>query len=75
MSNNVTHIRQTDRILAYMRLYGSITQLEALQECGVMRLASRINDLKRDGYKIKTATKRVQGRYGSCTIAEYSLDK
>lgn len=40
--------RQKDMVLDYMREYGSITQLEALLELGVMRLASRINELAKE---------------------------
>lgn len=37
---------QCDAILDYIKTHGEITQLEALQEIGCMRLASRISDLK-----------------------------
>ena len=40
---------QTERVHQYMRDFGSITQLEAMADLGVMRLASRINDMKRQG--------------------------
>lgn len=36
---------QNQRILDYIAEFGSITQFEALQDLGVMRLASRISDL------------------------------
>ena len=42
----MTKAKQTDRVLAYIREFGSITQLEALRDLGVFRLASRISDLK-----------------------------
>ena len=35
---------QNERIIRYMEYFGSITQVEALQDLGVMRLASRISD-------------------------------
>lgn len=44
---------QCDAILDYIKTHGEITQLEALQEIGCMRLASRINDLKRRGVSIE----------------------
>lgn len=44
---------QCDAILDYIKTHGEITQLEALQEIGCMRLASRISDLKTAGYPIK----------------------
>ena len=65
---------QTERILDYMRVFGSITQLEALKNLGVMRLASRISDLRRQGYKIISTTERVKNRYGeTCCIKCYKL--
>lgn len=67
---------QNDRILAYMDQHGSITQLEALQELGVMRLASRISDLKRKGYAIESTSVNVTNRYNeTCKIKRYSISK
>lgn len=65
--------KQTDRVLAYIREFGSISQLEALQDLGVMRLASRISDLKRQGYPITGKHEAVKNRYGeTCYIKRYS---
>lgn len=65
---------QNERILDYIAEFGSITQFEALQDLGVMRLASRISDLKRQGYNIKAKTETVKNRYGeNCHIKRYSL--
>ena len=67
--------KQTDRVLDYIREKGSITQLEALQELGIMRLASRISDLKKEGYAIKGVTETVKNRYNEdCHIKRYSLE-
>ena len=62
---------QAQRVLEYIRETGSITQLEALQQLGVMRLASRITDLKRQGYAIVRDTVPIKTRYGSTYIARY----
>ena len=43
---------QNERILNYMSEFGGITQLEALRDLGVLRLASRISDLRRKGFDI-----------------------
>lgn len=59
-----TKTKQSERVLAYIREFGSITQLEALKDLGVMRLASRISDLKKDGYAIEGKTEAVCNRYG-----------
>ena len=67
---------QTERVLDYILEFGSITQLEALNELGVMRLASRISDLKRKGYHINSRVDVVKNRYGeNCHIKRYSLSE
>lgn len=67
---------QNDRILRHMRDIGSITQLEAISEYGIMRLASRISDLKRDGYEISREMVRGKNRYGEVTsYARYTLNE
>ena len=67
---------QNQRILDYINENGSITQLEALKELGVMRLASRISDLRRQGYGIISEIETVENRYGEkCRIKRYSLEE
>ena len=62
---------QCDKVLHYMRQFGSITQLEALN-IGCMRLASRISDLRQQGYAIGRRMKTGKNRYGeSVSFAEY----
>ena len=66
--------RQQERVLDYMRLFGSITALEAMRDLGVMRLAAVIFDLKAKGVAIKTTTESAKNRYGeSVSYARYSL--
>lgn len=43
---------QCEKILAHLREHGSINPLEAKDLYRCMRLASRISDLKRQGYPI-----------------------
>lgn len=43
---------QCEKILEHMRSRGSITSLEAVQEYGIMRLASRISELREAGFAI-----------------------
>lgn len=65
---------QCEKVLAYMRQFGSITQLEALSDIGCMRLASRISDLRQQGYAIGRRIKTGKNRYGeSVSFAEYYL--
>lgn len=65
---------QNERILRYINEFGSITQLEALKDLGVMRLASRISDLRKQGYPISSTVETVKNRYGEpCYIKRYSM--
>ena len=65
---------QNQRILDYIQEFGSITQLEALRDLGVMRLASRISDLRRLGYPITSETASVENRFGEmCHIKRYMM--
>lgn len=65
---------QCQRVIDYMNEFGGITQLEALNELGVMRLASRISDLRRRGVAIRSETHSVTNRFGeTCRIKRYSL--
>lgn len=65
---------QCERLLEYLNKHDSITQIEALNELGIMRLASRVSDLNRQGYDIQRKMKVVKNRWGEyCCVAEYSL--
>lgn len=55
---------QNERIIDYMRRFGSITQFEALQDLGVMRLASRISDMRSRGIPIESNIEVVTNRFG-----------
>ena len=58
---------QALKILRHLEDCGSITQVEALQEYGIMRLASRVNDLRRNGVPIITEVVEGRNRYGEKT--------
>ena len=65
---------QCERVLDYMDRFGSITQLDALKDLGVMRLASRISDLKKMGYPVVSKQEAVKNRFEeTCYIKRYSL--
>ena len=71
MNSNPT---QAQRILDYMQEHGSITQLEALKDLGVFRLASRISELRKNGHQISSQMVKVENRYGeTCRVKRYSL--
>ena len=65
---------QAERVFDYITEFGSITQMEALKDLGVMRLASRISDLKKMGYPITSNIEVVENRYGErCHVKRYSI--
>lgn len=67
---------QAERVLDYIDEFGSITQLEALRDLGIMRLASRISDLKRQGYPITRKIETVKNRYGEKShVMRYSMSE
>ena len=64
---------QAQMVLDYIREFGSITQFEAIRDLGVMRLASRVSELKKNGYAIESKPETVLNRWGQkCSIARYS---
>lgn len=72
MGNKMT---QSDRIYKYMQDFGSITQLDAIRDLGVMRLASRISDMRNAGISIIKETETSKNRYGEKTsYARYRLE-
>lgn len=67
-------ITQREKIVAYIKEHGSITAREADRKLGVMRLASRIGELRRD-YIIRTEMIRVKNGDGShSSVARYTID-
>ena len=58
---------QCDRVLRHLEDFGSITSLEAMSEYGIMRLASRIADLKGQGYPIVSERATGKNRYDEPT--------
>lgn len=65
---------QCTRVVSYMQAHGGITQLEALSELGVARLARRIHDIKDAGISVTGQMVTVTNRYGEkCRVKRYSL--
>ena len=63
----MSKLTQCERIIRHMTDYGSIDPMEAIYEYGCMRLASRISDLKRQGYPIVSERTKGKNRYGEDT--------
>ncbi len=69
-------ITQKDRILQYIREFGSISSWEAYQDLGVTQLGARIDELKKEGYEFKTEWESSTNRYGDkVDYKRYYLEK
>ena len=64
-----TKVSQCEHTLEYLKEYGSITPLEALNAFNCMRLGARIADLRKAGWHIRTETHK-----GGKAYAIYSLE-
>ena len=60
---------QTEIVARHLKAGGTLTSLEALQQYGCARLASRIDELRRMGFDIET---RLERR-GRKRYARYAL--
>ena len=60
------------RLLEYLEEFGSITTLQAIFDLGNTRLASRIHELRREGYDITSQPMKVPTRWGTeTTVTKY----
>ena len=67
---------QCERVLQYIKDHGYITQLDALVDISVMRLASRISELRKKGYKIARGFVRAKNRYDEPIVyAKYFFEE
>lgn len=65
---------QRERIIEHFKGGNTITSLEAFSSLGVTQLASRIFDLKQQGYHIDSTRIKVSNRFGEeCSVSEYYL--
>lgn len=56
-------ITQRQKIINYIREHGSITSLDACRDLGIMQFATRIKELKDEGYKFRTEWESSKNRY------------
>ena len=69
-------MKQHDRILEYMRDWGSITPMDAFRDLGITKLATRISEMIRLGVNIKKEIVYDTNRYGEkIHYCKYSLIK
>lgn len=74
MGETLRRKTQSDKILAYLKKYNGITNYDAINEFGVLRLSARIFDLRKRGYNIESVYREGVDRNGmTVRYVEYRL--
>ena len=65
---------QCERIIKYIKDFGSITNREASYELGILNFGARISDLRRQGIHLKATPEKCKNRYNEiCVYNRYTL--
>ena len=65
---------QSERVLDYMKEFGSISSLEAFKDLGITRLSARIYELEHQGHNIERTQESMRNRYNEKTsFTRYSI--
>lgn len=74
MENNVKLSTQQARVLEYMKTFGGITALQAVNDLGILRVSSRISELTQKGFRINKKRISVNNRFKEqTTVILYTL--
>lgn len=63
-----TKMSQKERILNYIKEFGSISSWQAYSDLGITQLGARIDGLQKEGYKFKTEWEKSTNRYGQSVV-------
>ena len=55
---------QYQRIEKYIEDFGSISPMEAFRDLGITKLATRISEMTRNGYRVEKRIETSENRYG-----------
>lgn len=66
-------LTQNEKVRAFLEENGCIDQMQAIHYFGCMRLAARINELKKQGMQI--TSKLLPSLDGTSRFAEYHLNR
>ena len=67
---------QIQRILDWVDANGSITSFDAVYHLGILRLASRIHDIRKLGYTVETKRESVTNQYWETVhVVRYYITK
>ena len=64
---------QYEMILRYIDDFGSISPMEAFSDLGITKLATRISEMKQNGYRFNQRMESRKNRFGkTCHYMRYS---
>lgn len=67
---------QCERIIQYIKDFGSITHLEAFSDLGIAGFTARMSDLRRKGYTFNQVPEQSKNRYGQkVSYIRYRLEE
>ena len=67
-------LTQKEKVLRHLKEVGPITPLDALSDYAIMRLTSRICELKDEGYDIKSELVSSKNKFGEkVSFSKYTL--
>ena len=71
-----TKLSQKDKVLRHLKEIGPITALDAFNDYAIMRLTSRICELKDEGYDIKSELISSRNRFNEkVSFSKYTLNE
>lgn len=64
-------ISQTEKVLSWLKVYGELTTVQAVEELHILALPRRVADLRQAGYDIRMNFRTAKNgmRYGVYTLA------
>ena len=69
-------LTQKEKVLRHLQEVGALTPVQAFFDYSIMRLATRIFELKEDGYNIETIMLKSENKFGEpVRYAQYKLIK
>lgn len=55
---------QSERIVEYIKMFGSISPLEAFRDLGITKLATRISEMRKQGMEFDQEWVKSKNRFG-----------
>lgn len=58
------YMSQKDRIIDYIKRFGSISPMEAFRDLGITKLATRVSEMKQEGIEFEQKYEASMNRFG-----------